>query len=93
MRTRFTSSTLLAAAATVGLGIAPALAAGPSNNSGYAFPDFWGNAAAAEGDNHPRPEPGRRCTHRNLSYADQPRHLALPAESQFGFERLTLDAS
>jgi len=48
MRTRFTSRTLLAAAATVGLGIAPALAAGPSNDSGYAFPDFWGNAPAQQ---------------------------------------------
>ena len=48
MRTRFTSSTLLAAAATVGLGIAPALAAGPSNDSGYAFPDFWGNPPAQQ---------------------------------------------
>ena len=48
MRTKFTSSTLLAAVVTIGLGIAPALAAGPSNSSGYVFPDFWGDAAAQQ---------------------------------------------
>ena len=48
MRTKFTSSTLLAAVATVGLGIAPALAAGPSNSNGYAFPDFWGDVPAQQ---------------------------------------------
>jgi hypothetical protein len=48
MRTRFTSSALLAAVAAVGFGIAPALAAGTSNNSGYAFPDFWGNVPAQQ---------------------------------------------
>ena len=47
MRMRFTSSALLAAVATVGLGIAPALAAGPSN-SGYEFPGFWGDAPAQQ---------------------------------------------
>jgi hypothetical protein len=46
MRTRFTSNALLAAVATVGLGIAPALAAGPSNSNGYEFPDFWGDIPA-----------------------------------------------
>jgi hypothetical protein len=48
MRTRFTSSTLLAAVATLGLGIAPALAAGPSNSNGYEFPDFWGDVPAQQ---------------------------------------------
>jgi hypothetical protein len=48
MRTRFTSSTLLAAVATLGLGIAPALAAGPSNRNGYEFPDFWGDVPAQQ---------------------------------------------
>jgi hypothetical protein len=44
VKTRFTSNTLLAAIATLGLGIAPALAARPSNSNGYEFPDFRGNA-------------------------------------------------
>ena len=48
MRTKFTSSTLLAAVATVGLGITPALAAGPSNSSGYEFPGFWGDMPAQQ---------------------------------------------
>jgi hypothetical protein len=48
MRTRFTSNTLLAAVAALGLGIAPALAAGPSNSNGYEFPDFWGDAPAQQ---------------------------------------------
>jgi hypothetical protein len=50
MRTKFTSSTLLAAVATIGLGIAPALAAGPSNSTGngYEFPNFWGDAPAQQ---------------------------------------------
>ncbi len=48
MRTRFTSSMLLAAVAAAGLGIAPAMAAGPSNSNGYAFPDFWGDAPAQQ---------------------------------------------
>jgi hypothetical protein len=48
MKTGFTSNTLLAAVATFGLGIAPALAAGPSNSNGYEFPDFWGDAPAQE---------------------------------------------
>jgi hypothetical protein len=50
MTTKFTSSTLLAAVATVALGIAPALAASPS--SGYEFPDFWGNAPAQQTATH-----------------------------------------
>ena len=48
MRIRFTSNTLLATVATVGLGIAPAMAAGPSNSNGYEFPDFWGDAPAQQ---------------------------------------------
>jgi hypothetical protein len=48
MKTKFTSTTLLAAVAALGLGIAPALAAGPSNSSGYEFPDFWGDAPAQQ---------------------------------------------
>ena len=35
-------TTLLAAVAAVGFGIAPAFAADMPSNSGYAFPDFWG---------------------------------------------------
>ena len=44
MRTRFTSSALLAAITALG----PAMAAGPSNGSGYEFPDFWGDAPAQQ---------------------------------------------
>jgi hypothetical protein len=39
---------LLAAIASAGLGIAPALATGPSNSSGYEFPGFWGDAPAQQ---------------------------------------------
>jgi hypothetical protein len=48
MRTRFTSNALLAAVATLGLGIAPALAAGPSNSKGYEFPRLLGDAPAQQ---------------------------------------------
>jgi hypothetical protein len=48
MKTKFASNTLLAAVVTLGLGIAPALAAGPSNSNGYEFPDFWGDAPAQQ---------------------------------------------
>jgi hypothetical protein len=48
MRTKFTSSTLLAAVAALGLGIAPAFAADLSSNSGYTYPDFWGDQAAQQ---------------------------------------------
>jgi hypothetical protein len=48
MRTRFTSNTLLATVVALGLGIAPALAVGPSNINGYEFPNFWGNAPAQQ---------------------------------------------
>ena len=48
MKTRLTSNTLLAAVAALGLGIAPAMAAGPSNSNGYEFPDFWGDAPAQQ---------------------------------------------
>jgi hypothetical protein len=48
MKTRFASNTLLATVVTLGLGIAPALAAGPSNSNGYEFPDFWGDAPAQQ---------------------------------------------
>ena len=50
MKTRFTSNTLLAAVAILGLSIAPALAAGPSNSNGYEYPDFWGNVPAQQTD-------------------------------------------
>jgi hypothetical protein len=46
MRTR--SNTLLAAVAALGLSMAPALAAGPSNSNGYEFPDFWGDVPAQQ---------------------------------------------
>jgi hypothetical protein len=39
---------LLATVVALGLGIAPALAAGPSNSNGYEFPNFWGNAPAQQ---------------------------------------------
>jgi hypothetical protein len=48
MKTRLTSTTLLAAITALGLGVVPALAAGPNANSGYEFPDFWGTAAAQQ---------------------------------------------
>ena len=48
MRTKFTASTLLAAVATIGLGIAPAFAADLSSNSGYTYPDFWGDQAVQQ---------------------------------------------
>jgi hypothetical protein len=41
-------TTLLAAVAAVGLGIAPALAADMQSNSGYMHPDFWGTEAAQQ---------------------------------------------
>jgi hypothetical protein len=43
---------VLAAVATLGLGIAPALAAGPSNSNGYEFPDFWGDMPAQQSTVH-----------------------------------------
>jgi hypothetical protein len=41
-------TTFLAAVAALGLGIAPALAAGMQSDSGYKYPDFWGTAAAQQ---------------------------------------------
>jgi hypothetical protein len=41
-------TTLLAAVAAVGLGIAPAFAADMQGNSGYMYPDFWGTDAAQQ---------------------------------------------
>jgi hypothetical protein len=35
-------TTLLAAVAAIGLGIAPAFAADMQSNSGYTYPNFWG---------------------------------------------------
>jgi hypothetical protein len=46
MKTKFASTTLLAAVTAVGLGITPAIAAAPSVNSGYKFSDFWGDVPA-----------------------------------------------
>ena len=48
MKTRFTSTTLLAAVTVLGLGVAPALAADASSASGYVYPDFWGNEATQQ---------------------------------------------
>jgi hypothetical protein len=48
MKTRFASNTLLATVVALGLGIAPARAAGPSGSNGYEFPDFWGDAPAQQ---------------------------------------------
>jgi hypothetical protein len=58
MKTRFTSNALLVAVATLGLGIAPALAAGPSSGNGYEFPDFWGNLPAQQTNNAYAPNQG-----------------------------------
>lgn len=44
MKIKFASTTLLAAVASFGLGIAPALAA----QGGYAYPDFWGTQATQQ---------------------------------------------
>ena len=41
-------TTLLAAVAAVGLGIAPALAADMQSNSGYTYQNFWGDQAAQQ---------------------------------------------
>ncbi len=41
-------TTLLAALAALGLGIAPAFAADLSGNSGYTYPDFWGTDAVQQ---------------------------------------------
>lgn len=41
-------TTLLAAVAAMGLGIAPAFAADMQSNSGYVFPNFWGTAAVQQ---------------------------------------------
>jgi hypothetical protein len=50
---------LLAAVAALGLGIAPALAAGPSNSNGYEFPDFWGDVPAQQTTTgHTQAQPG-----------------------------------
>ena len=46
MKTKFASTTLLAAVTALGLGTAPAFAAAPSVNSGYKFSDFWGDVPA-----------------------------------------------
>jgi hypothetical protein len=35
-------TTLLAAVAALGLGVAPAFAADMQSNGGYTYPDFWG---------------------------------------------------
>jgi hypothetical protein len=48
MKTRFTSATLLAAVTVLGLGVAPAFAADANANSGYVYPDFWGDEAAQQ---------------------------------------------
>ena len=40
--------TLLAAVAAIGLGVAPAFAADLSSNSGYMYPNFWGDSAAQQ---------------------------------------------
>jgi hypothetical protein len=41
-------TTLLAAVAAVGLGIAPVFAADMQSNSGYMYPNFWGTATAQQ---------------------------------------------
>ena len=39
-------TTLLSAVTALGLGAAPAFAADQASNSGYMYPNFWGNTAA-----------------------------------------------
>jgi hypothetical protein len=46
MKTKLTSTTLLAAVTVLGLGVAPAFAANVNDASGYAFPGFWGAPSA-----------------------------------------------
>ncbi len=41
-------TTFLATVAAIGLSIAPAFAADMQSNSGYMYPDFWGNEAAQQ---------------------------------------------
>lgn len=41
-------TTLLAAVAAVGFGIAPAFAADMQGNSGYMYPNFWGTEGAQQ---------------------------------------------
>ena len=41
-------TTLLAAVAAIGFGIAPAFAADLSSNSGYEYPDAWGTETAQQ---------------------------------------------
>jgi hypothetical protein len=39
---------LLAAVTALGLGVAPAFAADGQSNSGYVYPNFWGDQAAQQ---------------------------------------------
>jgi hypothetical protein len=48
MRRETMRTKLLAAVAALGLGAAPAFAADLSSNSGYLYPNFWGNEAAQQ---------------------------------------------
>ena len=41
-------TTLLAAVAALGLGVAPACAADMQSNGGYTYPDFWGTEAVQQ---------------------------------------------
>ena len=41
-------TTVIAAVAALGLGIAPAFAADMQSNSGYAYPNFWGTNTAQQ---------------------------------------------
>jgi hypothetical protein len=55
-------TTLLAAVAALGLGIAPAFAADLSSNSGYTYPDFWGDQATQQTPAAPTSGPSNGAT-------------------------------
>ena len=81
MKTRFTS-TLLTAVTVLGLGVAPALAASPSAIGGYEFPDFWGTEPAQQAPSAQASNRADGPGSRHLRHADEPWHLAVPAQPQ-----------
>jgi hypothetical protein len=73
MKTKLTSTTLLAAVTVLGLGVAPAFAANMNDASGYAFPDFWGTAPAQQ--QAPSPPAAKRAEGPTVGlYATQSGH-------------------
>jgi hypothetical protein len=86
-------TTLLAAVAAIGLGIAPAFAADMQSNSGYMYPDFLGHRGGAAGARRQGPGAVERCDYRHLRRSIESGHLAFPAQSQWGWrERLMCSA-